>query len=134
MRYGVLTVGRHKFTQLLLVSCVMLAGCTVNRPLDYDSPAVVSICNSADGDTVAVTHQQQQKQVTVDFVASWDELYEICGESGGACVNMASNIIYMVDDRSCERHASHELAHLFGIEGMDTLGDIRRRRDRFYSR
>lgn len=117
---------------VILLVCVFLAGCTVNRPPAYDSPAVDIVCAAQDGDTVAVSYLNQTKHVTVDFVPSWEELYTLCGDTGGACVNMDTYELHMIDDRRCEQHASHELGHVFNVPAGDTLRQIEQRRKGFY--
>jgi len=112
----------------------MLAACSINRPPEYESPAVTTICASKDGETVAVSFLEQTKLVTVDFVPSWDEIYDLCGKTGGACVNLEMNVIHMLDDRRCLQHASHELGHIFGVPGLDVHRQIALRRQAFYGR
>jgi len=86
------------------------------------------VCAAKSGETVAVSHLDQTKSVKVHFAETWDALQAHCGESGGACVNLATNEIHMVDDRSCMQHASHELAHVFGIPGLEAGESIKNRR------
>ncbi len=94
---------------------------------------MATICASADGETVGVSFLGQTKQVTVDWVPSWGELYELCGETAGACVNLATNVIHMVDNRRCLQSASHELGHIFGVTGLDAPRQIASRRQKIYS-
>jgi len=114
--------------RLFVLVCLTLGGCAgVNRPPEYESPAVKAVCNTKDGESVEVSFKGQTRRVIVDFVPTWDELYTICGDTGGACVNLHNNVIHMVDDRRCIRYASHELGHVFGVPGLD----IPKRRRRF---
>lgn len=111
----------------------MSTACSINRPPAYDSPAVTTICNSEDGETVGVSFLGKTKQVTVDWVPSWEELYELCGETAGACVELATNVIHIVDNRRCLQSASHELGHIFGIPGLDAPRKIALRRQKNYN-
>jgi hypothetical protein len=111
----------------------MSTACSINRPPEYDSSAVASICATGDGETVGVSYMGQTKQVTVDWVPSWGELYELCGETAGACVDLATNVIHMVDNRRCLQSASHELGHIFGVAGLDVPRQIALRRQKNYN-
>jgi len=93
----------------------------MHQPPEYESNAVASICNSGDGDVVAVNYNGQVKRVSVDFVDSWDELYSLCGATAGACTAEGTNVIHMLRDRRCEQHASHELAHIFDVMAPDAV-------------
>ena len=119
MDLKLLTRARRGTARLIILTCFMVSGCVVNRPPEYESPAVVAVCASANGETLEVSYKEQTIQVTVQRVPSWDALYDVCGDAGGACVNTFTKVIYMVDDRRCERYASHELGHLFGVPGLD---------------
>lgn len=116
---------------ILIIS--LLGGCAVNRAPDYNSSAVTAVCASGDGETVAVSYLNQVGEVTVDFVPSWEELYSLCGNTGGACVNMATFEIHMIDDRRCVQHASHELGHVFEVKGIDNLRQVNQRRYGFHN-
>ena len=116
---GVTRAGRGSVCLVVMI-CLLCTGCVLNRPPDYDSPAVAAVCATGDGDSVEVSFRGMTRKVTVDRVPSWCELYDACGaSSGGACVNMFTNVIHMIDDRRCPRYASHELGHVFGVPGMD---------------
>ncbi len=118
----------------LVLSCVFMscAGCVINRPPGYDSAAVETVCSAEDGETVAVSYGVKTVRVTVDFVPSWEELYRLCGTSGGACVNMDTQEIHLLDDRRCEQHASHELGHVFAVSGTDVAHEVVRRRHELF--
>ncbi|MFT4823985.1 MAG: hypothetical protein ACI9DH_000746 [Halioglobus sp.] len=116
----------------IVLFCILLGGCAVNKPPEYSDAAVQAVCAAKDGDTVSVTYKNQVKLVTVDFVPSWEELYSLCGDTGGACVNMETFEIHMIDDRHCAQRASHELGHVFAVSGMDTYRKIESRRQSFY--
>jgi len=116
----------------IVLLCVLLGGCAVNRPPSYSDAAVGVVCAAKDGETVSVSFKDQVKLVTVDFVPSWEELYVLCGDTGGACVNMETSEIHMIDDRRCVQRASHELGHVFAVSGIDTYRQIENRRQSFY--
>lgn len=119
----------------VILICTLLVGCTINRPPEYESPAVAAVCAAKNGETVTVSYLGKTKQVRVNIVPSWDELYNICGKkTGGACVELETGLIHMVDDRRCEQHASHELGHVFGVPGLDAFHEIEQRRRDFYRR
>ncbi|MFK8047127.1 MAG: hypothetical protein AB8B81_01710 [Halioglobus sp.] len=116
----------------LVLFCILLGGCAVNKPPEYSDSAVQIVCAAEDGETVSVSFNNQVKNVTVDFVPSWEELYRLCGPTGGACVNMETFEIHMIDDRRCLQHASHELGHVFAVLGLDAYREIENRRQSFY--
>jgi hypothetical protein len=93
----------------------------MHQPPEYESNAVASICSSRDGDAVSVNYNGQVRRVSVDFVDSWDELFTLCGNTGGACTAEGTNVIHMLRDRRCEQHASHELAHIFDVMAPDAV-------------
>lgn len=115
----------------IVLMLLVLGGCAVSRPPAYDSPVVAKVCNSADGEQVALSYADQQRLITVDFVATWEELYQYCGNTGGACTSMQDRVMYILQDRRCAQHASHELAHVFGVEGVDVVQEIASRRQAF---
>lgn len=116
----------------MILASLLLSGCAINVPPEYNSPAVDVVCAAKDGETVAVSYRDQTKQVTVDIVPSWEELYSLCGNTGGACVNVDTYELHMIDDRRCEQHASHELGHVFEVPGVDVVRQIEERRKGFY--
>jgi hypothetical protein len=114
-----LTVMYSWMVRAALLTPLLVAGCAVNRPPEYESAAVTAVCAAESGETVAVSFLGQTKSVTVHKIPSWEQLYSHCGKTGGACVYLATNDIYMLDDRRCLSHASHELGHVFGVPGLD---------------
>jgi hypothetical protein len=104
-----------------ILICLLASGCAVHQPPEYESSAVTSICSSQDGDEVSVTYNGQMKTVGIDFVESWDELYSLCGATGGACTAEGTNVIHILRDRRCAQHASHELAHIFDVMAPDAV-------------
>lgn len=107
--------------RLLILTLLLVSGCAVNKPPEYESSAVTSLCGSRDGDRVTVEHDGAVKQVSIDFVDSWDELFALCGATAGACTAEGTNVIHMLRDRRCEQHASHELAHIFDVMAPDAV-------------
>lgn len=128
---GIIKLNSGFFRVAIFLPALLMTGCALNKPPEYESASVAAVCAAKNGETVSVSHLDQTKLVTVHLSASWDELYAHCGESGGACVNLATNEIHMVDDRRCMQHASHELAHVFGIPGLDVGESIEKRRADF---
>ncbi|PLW68407.1 hypothetical protein [Pseudohalioglobus lutimaris] len=104
-----------------ILICLLASGCAVHQPPEYESSAVASICGTEDGGEVSVTYNGEVKRVGVDFVDSWDELYFLCGATGGACTAEGTNVIHILRDRRCEQHASHELAHIFDVMAPDAV-------------
>lgn len=113
--------------------CVVstLAGCAVHSLPDYDSFAVNQICSAPDNSQVTVTLDDVSNSLHVRRIDTWEELYRYCGNADGACMDKASNTLYLLNDRRCAQHAVHELGHLYDIPGTDTLRDIERRRNEF---
>ena len=105
--------------RVILFLPLLVAGCVVNAPPEYKSEAVQAVCQAGQGETVSVTHNGVTKSVTVYQMPTWEELEYHCGETGGACIFIPANEIYMIDDGCCARYASHELGHLFAMNGLD---------------
>lgn len=129
----------------LVLAALMLSGCAINSTPEYESVAVRDICAAHSGDTLSVSHKGQTKRVTVHLTESWEELYNYCGSTGGACVyrsapwdtmyeycqttggdcaaleKKAVSRIYMIKNNQCARLASHELGHVFDIQNLDAI-------------
>jgi hypothetical protein len=129
----------------LLLIPLLLAGCAIHQTPEYESALVASVCAAQSGDTVSVSYRDQTKLVTVHHVNSRTELYQYCGDTGGACVYLSTqwdaldeycektggdcrvlrdqrvNHMYLLADNRCPQHASHELGHVFGIPNLDAV-------------
>lgn|GEM_PF-3099317 len=140
--------GKLLFSSVLrgsILAALLTTGCVINKPPEYESAAVTAVCAARSGDSVSVSHLGVTKLVTVHIVNSWQELNHRCGVTGGACVTRSSawntvyeycqktggdcvalqkkavSNIYLIDDRRCLQHASHELGHVFDIPNLDTF-------------
>ena len=127
----------------LALAILFLFGCAIHKPLEYESDAVTAVCGASSGDTFSVSHMDKTRLVTLYLVSTWDELNTHCGVTGGACVYrsaaldklyeyclnsgrecteikaIAASRIYMLEGGNCLHLASHELGHVFDVQGLD---------------
>ena len=103
---------------------LLLAGCSITRPVDPYGEQVRIICEDVDDNASrSVSFDGRTSIIRAHKTDSPTQIYDWCGGPGFSVLGCTKGRdLYLPAGPTCYRVAAHELGHIFGVPGLDRPG------------